>query len=268
MVTKGGQADFVSGGNQYEIKYLLKESPIHLVGPRSQLETYKENLVIRKIFNQVSQDVYDLLHSRKFPEAGFKSADEAFKARNTALDKGIARISAKAKKLLDESGTPSGIAIENLNTKTKNYGLDFEMDPNGRLALKPEIEKQIVNKLGNGEELVLNYFHLLEYTKRINGRDGYLDLPDHGDPISAELALKNKQGGSHAIALVDVIRDSSGRIQYFVVRNSWGIRRRTDNGYNYISLAYLKQYGAEVTEWSIDAISREKILEALNAQEP
>ncbi len=264
-----GLADFVSGGSEGELAYTLKNTSIHLISPRTQIEIYRENQIIQNIYNKVGEAVYNLLHSRKFPATGFKSDDEALIDQSYELKQAVEKISAEAERLLEESGVPEGVRIDNPKIKNLTYDLEFEDGPGGQVYLKTETEKRIVDQLEKGVEPVLSYFHVTEYSRTMNGHDGFMMLPEKGEPLAARAVFRRRKGGPHAISLVDVMRNSEGRIQYLVVRNSWGSRRRTDYGYNYISMAYLKHYRAamaEINEWWIDPATEDQIRQAFQTQ--
>ncbi len=132
--------------------------------------------------------------------------------------------------------------------KTFSKKLNFDSQ-----YLSPSLEELIIGSLQSGKELFLSYFHIRNYVRKLNDRKGFLMLTpaEQSQPIPPDQAIKNKLGNYHAVVIVDVIKNKAGRIEYLVVRNSFGDHALTDNGYNYIHVNYLAQYGANIVDWVI-----------------
>ncbi len=214
------------------------------MGPKSQSYIYKENAVMKKLYNTIGQRIHDLLRSRQ--KKSFKTKEEAEIDASNALKAAISTFIPELKEILEDANLNTTDQISNIMIKPKSIGLEFEAGD----RLSPASEASIVETLSRGEELTLNYFHVVSYTRRIDGHDGFLLLPEN--PIAKNEAEKNKMGGGHGVALVDVIKDRKGRVEYLVIRNSWGGQVKSDKGYHYISIKYLKYYGGSLLDWALE----------------
>lgn len=241
--SKHGITDIVSNGNVLLMSSLINNTGLRIMGPKSQAYLHKENAVMKDLYNTSGQLVYDLLHAR--PQKRFKTKAEAAADTSATLKASIISFMPKLKKILETSELSVPDAVTNFKIKPKNFDLEFEVGD----QLSSALETRIIETLSKGEELTLVYFHINSYVKKRHGRDGFLTLSDN--PIEKSEAEKNKKGGSHAVAVVDVIKNMSGRIEYIVIRNSWGGQGRSDRGYHYISIKYLKHYGGSVLDWSL-----------------
>jgi hypothetical protein len=170
-----------------------------------------------------------------------------------ALQETLPRITSEIDAILDQAGLEVGSPVKKIEFKLNRTFVDFEDGAHGKKHLKPEIEKYILDRVSQGKELILSYFHMKPYTERVGGRRGFVKLPDSGPPYLSikEVLAKNAKikdpalvlGGFHNTAVVDVIRSPTGRIEYLVIRNSWGQKDTSDQGYYYISVDYLAEVG-------------------------
>jgi hypothetical protein len=170
-----------------------------------------------------------------------------------ALQDAFPQISSAVEKILKQANLDVGHPAQKVGFLLEQKFIDsFGEDSNGKRYLPPELEKNILDNLSKGKELILSYYHVKPYEKRIDGRPGFLTLPDSGPYISRkEINAYNAQvtdprlviAGPHNATLVDVILGRTGRIEYLVIRNSWGLRETSDQGYYYISVDYLAEYG-------------------------
>jgi hypothetical protein len=246
--SKNGSIDILSNGSLMLMAPLLNNANIRILEKKSQAYIYRENAVIKKMFAFVGRRIFEILKSR--PQNPGLTTEERAAQFKSLFMKNIGSIAPGLKRILEEAnlGVPQPVEIK---VKMKSTDLKFE----NQGFLSSDLEAKISEVLSKKEELTLSYFHVPSLAKKIDGRDGFLNLPE-APPSKVEIEKQNL-GGGHAAALVDIIKDSQGRIEFLVVRNSWGGQGDSDKGYHYISTKYLSHYGASIIEWMVEIKPKE-----------
>ena len=113
---------------------------------------------------------------------------------------------------------------------------------------QPQIEEELKNRLNRGRGVMVR-FHILNSLQSIqDGRAGFYDI--QSDKLNSERAVLMglaKDENLHFGAIIDYIEGGDGRIEYLVMKNSWGSENFvTDNGYIYLSVRYLSVFGREL----------------------
>lgn len=240
-------SDIISGGNLLQIQSVLAKFSIEILEGRSQTEVYRDNKRLKYIFTKSGELIYSQLRSQEATATTKEDTDtrlrDEFKTMTGSILEDLNR-----DPIISER--PLGRQIGPLTVKIKPLLIEIEPFKRYYQRITPNKEKEIIELLAKGE-LSLSYFHIKDYVKRKFGRDGFLDLPNTIDLFSKAEITKKKRGGAHAIALVDVILGEDRRIEYFVVRNTWGGGGDTDQGYHYISVDYLAHYGFQIYDLEI-----------------
>jgi len=254
--SQGGIVDIISGGST-SLMPLVFNDGLTLYGPKSQADIYKENKVIKQLHRKIGELFYLRLHDPSLVEQDVKSKADAETSYTKLVKDSLPILIEEMKRIILSADLGPGRKVPGNKFGSKNLPVSFEKDSEGTARLTPETEQMIVDRLSQKEELLMTYFHNQAYVHKENGRDGFLSIPENTQPMSKEEAGKKKLGGGHGVVLVDVIRGKDGRIEYLVVRNSWGAQGDTDGGHHYISVKYLHFYGLHLSNLEVKVMPPE-----------
>ncbi|MBC7465625.1 MAG: hypothetical protein H7256_06490 [Bdellovibrio sp.] len=233
-----GKIDIVSNGSVRQMEDLLNSRSIEVfTQPRTQSEVYAENKLIKYIHEKTSRFLYEL--TRQIDANEVQNEQQADAAFQSLLKSRINDLISDLKNDDTIKNRPKGKRLDDFEFKLRPLQIYLQKTADNKTRLGPDLEKDIINRLKQNGELELSYYHIKDYVRRRNGHDGFLELPENEKLLTSAEVKKRKLGGGHLVSVVDVLLDANHRIEYLVVKNTWGAQGDTDRGYHYISIDYL-----------------------------
>jgi hypothetical protein len=241
--SRSGVADWVSSGTVLKLLNFVNLKGVDIRGPKTQLEIFQENRVMAEMARRAGERLYEILHAPIHQV--HNSAESALSYRSQRIDSHREEIESIVDRVLQEfpvgevTRWPSEFKFE-----VGKVPLQMESAFLTRPQLSPRIEQVLIERLSRGEELYLTYLHVFSYARKVDGRDGFMDIPRSlSERVTADQVLKShgELGGVHAAPVVDVIKQN-GRITHLVVRSSWGHQAGADSGHFYVSIQYLAEF--------------------------
>ncbi|MCB0422193.1 MAG: hypothetical protein KDD61_14440 [Bdellovibrionales bacterium] len=238
------EIDLISSGNRHYMRNLVNQKPLVLRGSKTQSQIYKEDLWMRQVHHQVAA-LLSLRMKERFPKGHRPTKEHYFAQLREILNEVLPEVEQILRERLAVFALESYLGTAKIFVKNDFFILSFEEISKNEFRMSEKTEQAVKDHLISGQEINLDYFHILPYVTIKDGRPGFLELPSDSTPLTFEQVMAKKLGGGHSIAVTDVILDGNGRIEYFVARNTWASRNKTDHGYHYISINYLHHYKAD-----------------------
>ncbi|MCB0419412.1 MAG: hypothetical protein KDD61_00335 [Bdellovibrionales bacterium] len=235
--SKNGQIDFVSYDSPNRMfNALTRSKDVYYRETASQREVYLENRQIETLYMLISRELYLMKRGRL---KGVENPEE----RKRIQDEITKELKKKTKRFLEENFSWEQYHRTRIKGGFRRHIFDsLIVESEGRYHFVESAEREIVEALERGSELVLTASFIESFLQKKDGINGFFDI-NSSYLKNKSTYLNGKKINRHAVVIVDVIKDSDGHIHYLVVRNSEGYSGRSSNGYYYISMAYLKEVG-------------------------
>lgn len=231
LTPKDGLMDFVSAGNVNMMQTLLNQSSLYVTPNKTSTAITRENKIIEILYKTAGTEVHKILD-------GSNTLDPIQKQK---LKEALPEIENALNQVLTDANIKVDIASNQHLFSFEKVRLVF--DPNSDKPLLSTLtEREINERIDKNEELMLSYKHSLDL--EVQDR---LEVPAGMENYDLAKAMSEGRAGGHFANIVDVIKDSDGRISYLVIKNSWGPKKANSHrGYQYMSVEYFKKYGEAI----------------------